>query len=398
MQHWAMPKPPTLKPKLRSSRQRQGVAAWCINVPPHLSSTGKRQQFFFPSKTEAAVVCEQLKARKDNFGTSLTALTPAKIAEAAEAYNLLEGKNISLLAAVRAHLGVEDRRSASIPFRELCTLYIESRGDRRKRYLASIRQTMGRFPSLHDHLVSDISHRDLGPLLNEIVPGGRNLVMRHLRAFFNYGIKRGYLAENPISRLDFVESSPKEVEVIAPEDVAKMLEAALMDDLDLLPYLVFGFFCGIRPIGELPLLQWSDVDLQEQSVTVRADYSKTKRRRFPELSENAIAWLEAYRQRGGTYVGPIVTYSNRILHIRRQQNRAAAGVTHWPNSAMRHSYCSYWLAMHKDINKLVLQSGHTSVDTMWRHYHRGTTEAEAKKFWGIMPPSTASNVVRMSAS
>jgi len=44
------------------------------------------------------------------------------------------------------------------------------------------------------------------------------------------------------------------------------------------------------------------------------------------------------------------------------------------------------LAMHKDINKLVLQSGHTSVDTMWRHYHRGTTEAEAKKFWAIMPP------------
>jgi len=41
--------------------------------------------------------------------------------------------------------------------------------------------------------------------------------------------------------------------------------------------------------------------------------------------------------------------------------------------------------MHKDINKLVLQSGHTSVDTMWRHYHRGTTEAEAKKFWAIMP-------------
>jgi integrase len=65
---------------------------------------------------------------------------------------------------------------------------------------------------------------------------------------------------------------------------------------------------------------------------------------------------------------------------------------------MRHSYCSYWLAMHKDINKLVLQSGHTSVDTMWRHYHRGTTEAEAKKFWAIMPPSAASNVVRMSVS
>jgi len=389
---------PTLKPTLRADRQRRGIAAWCVNVPPHLSSTGKRQQLFLPSKAEAATVCEQIKARKDSFGTSLTALTPARIAEASEAYNLLEGRNISLLTAVRRCLGIEDQRSASIPFRELCALYIKSKRDRGRRYSASMRRTVNRFPSLHDRLVSDISHRDLEPLLNEIVPGGRNPVMRHLRAFFNYGIKRGHLTENPITRLDFVESSPKEVEVISPEDVAKLLETALTNDLGLLPYLVFGFFCGIRPVGELTLLQWSDVDFQNRSVTIRSTISKTKRRRFPEISENAIAWLEAYRQREGRYEGPIVSCNEHTLYARRKQNQEAAGITHWPNSAMRHSYCSYWLAMHKDINKLVLQSGHTSVDTMWRHYHRGTTEAEAKKFWAIIPPSTASNVVRMSAN
>jgi len=60
--------------------------------------------------------------------------------------------------------------------------------------------------------------------------------MRHLRAFFNYGIKREYLTKNPIARLDFVESSQKEVEVISPGDVAKMLETALENDLGLLPY------------------------------------------------------------------------------------------------------------------------------------------------------------------
>jgi len=48
------------------------------------------------SKAEAAIVCEQLKARKDNFGTSLTALTSTRIAEAAEAYNILTGLHVSL--------------------------------------------------------------------------------------------------------------------------------------------------------------------------------------------------------------------------------------------------------------------------------------------------------------
>jgi hypothetical protein len=45
------------------------------------------------------------------------------------------------------------------------------------------------------------------------------------------------------------------------------------------------------------------------------------------------------------------------------------------------------------VNKLVLLSGHDSTDTMWRHYHRGTIEIEAKKFWAIRPPKGAENVV-----
>jgi len=79
-----------------------------------------------------------------------------------------------------------------------------------------------------------------------------------------------YLINNSISRLDFIKPSPKEVEVVSPEDVAKMLEMAPKNDLGLLPYLVLGFFCGIRPMGELTLLQWSDVDLQNRSVTIRS--------------------------------------------------------------------------------------------------------------------------------
>jgi len=84
-----------------------------------------------------------------------------------------------------------------------------------------------------------------------------------------------------------------------------------------------------------------------------------------------MAWLEAYRQRGGICEGLIVTYDEYTLFRRRHQNRLAAGITYWPNSAMRHSYCSYWLALHKDVNKLVLQSRHTSVEA---HFSRHNVE------------------------
>ena len=65
---------------------------------------------------------------------------------------------------------------------------------------------------------------------------------------------------------------------------------------------------------------------------------------------------------------------------------------------MRHTFCSNWLAFHKDVNELVLQSGHDSVDTMWRNYHKGVTEKEAKRFWAILPPRGTENVIPFATS
>jgi hypothetical protein len=54
--------------------------------------------------------------------------------------------------------------------------------------------------------------------------------------------------------------------------------------------------------------------------------------------------------------------------------------------------CSCWLAANHDFSWLVHMSGHDSVDTMWRAYHAGIPEAEAKKFWNIRPPTPAVNI------
>jgi integrase len=149
---------------------------------------------------------------------------------------------------------------------------------------------------------------------------------------------------------------------------------------------VLGCFCGIRPDGELQKLEWSDIDLSDKVVTIRPEVSKTNRRRFVDLSDNAIAWLEAYRIRGGQSAGKIVPYTDGELRARRRANRKAAGIDRWIQQAMRHSFCSNWLAQHGDVNKLVLMSGHDSPDVMWRNYHKGTSKAEAAKYWKIRPP------------
>ena len=386
-----MPRSAILKPAFRKKRDEKGLAAWAVNVPPDLSPTGRRQELFFSRKSNANTECEKLRTRKDNFGISLTAMTPARIAEAGEAFKLLDPIGVSLLDAVRDYVAGHKQRNESISFKGLFDLFLKAKADRNPAYLRELRIARDRMPELHELLVCDISARNLESILNAMTPGARNPAMRYLRAVFNYGIKRGYLTENPIAKLDFAVRPRREVETVPVGQVAGMLNHALENDLELLPFLVLGFFAGIRPNGELLELEWSDVKSDE--IVIRPEVSKTNRRRFIDLSENAKVWLQAYADRGGAMVGKVVRYSASELRTHRTANRQASGITHWPQQAMRHTFCSCWLAVNHDINRLVLMSGHDSVDTMWRAYHAGILESEAKKFWNIRPPIPATNVI-----
>jgi integrase len=351
-----------------------------------MSSTGRRERRYFETQELAEQEIESIRRRRMQFGETLEQLSPTRASEALAAYRLLEGHEVSLLDAVTGFLAVHKDRNSSILFLELFDKFIAAKHDRDPAYLKELRITRDRWPQLHTKLACDITHRDLDPLLHKLTPGARNPILRYWRAVFNYGIKKGYLIENPINGLDFERRKRQEVETLTNKQVKAMLEHALAEDLQLLPFLVLGLFCGIRPDGELQKLEWSDIDLNDKVVTIRPEVSKTNRRRFIDLSNNAKLWLEIYHRHGGQTIGKIVQYTESELRARRQRNWKAAGITRWIQQAMRHTYCSNWLAMHGDVNKLVLQSGHDSVDTMWRNYHKGVQKAEAEVFWAIRPP------------
>jgi integrase len=129
-------------------------------------------------------------------------------------------------------------------------------------------------------------------------------------------------------------------------------------------------------------------------VVIRPEVAKGgRRRRFVAISPNAIAWLRVYQLAGGRREGPVTPHEKSQLTKKRRELQSTAGLSRWIQQGMRHSFCSYWLAAYEDVNKLVLQSGHTDAGTMWQHYHKGTTKADAKKFWAIRPAKAAENVI-----
>ena len=80
-----MPRVATIKPTQIKSRKDQGFSSWCLSIPENLSETGKRQRIFFETKREADTAAEIVRTRKENFGVSLSRLSPVQLTEAAEA-------------------------------------------------------------------------------------------------------------------------------------------------------------------------------------------------------------------------------------------------------------------------------------------------------------------------
>ena len=384
-----MPRNSSLRPRRLPSLGNEALQ-WVVNVPASLSPTGKRQRHFFATRQQAEVECELLKTRKFNFGHSLSSLSPAQIAEAVACYERLErgAPGLSLSHAVTESLALYQARNASVLTGLLFDKFVESKGEVSARYRQELASTFRRLNSLHHILASDVTANEIEVALIEFPPAHRNAALRYLRAAFNFGIRSGWLKESPIKSLEFTKIVRDAVEIIPPSTVEKLLGDALANDVGLLPFLVLSFYAGVRPDGELQKLIWSDIDLraEEHHVAIRPTVAKKRRKRWIDLSDNAIAWLGEYRARGGKTDGFIVPFSASTLRRKRRRNARAVGLDTWPQQGARHTYCSAWLRQHGDINKLVLQAGHESPTVLWNHYYQAMSPEDAAAFWNIFPP------------
>ena len=70
-----------------------------------------------------------------------------------------------------------------------------------------------------------------------------------------------------------------------------------------------------------------------------------------------------------------------------------AGITHWLNNAIRHSFGSYFLGRTKDENLTASEMGN-SPEVNIKHYRALVRDAEVTRYWRVAP----GNVQEESAS
>lgn len=147
--------------------------------------------------------------------------------------------------------------------------------------------TYARYESLvRNHLVPRIGRTKLQQLKPSQVQalysqmeadgvGARTRELAHvvLRKALQQAVEWGYLATNPCDRVRRPRAPKRRMEVLTPEQAARLLEEARGHRLYAL--LVVLLTCGLR-WGEAAALQWEDVDLKRATLTIRRSVTEVK--------------------------------------------------------------------------------------------------------------------------
>ena len=213
--------------------------------------------------------------------------------------------------------------------------------------------------------------------------------------FGRWCVLHGYLERGSdlVEGVQRCSMKPGEIQIFTPAEISKLIEHA---DARLLPYIVIGAFAGLRQ-AEIMRLDWSEIDLGDGFIEVKAEKSKTDTRRLIPIAPNLAAWLKECRKKSGPVcsIGNVV---NALMKLVGKINKAMPESTPekdrmaWKKNALRHSYISYRVAECADVARVADESGNSPA-IIKANYLKRVKPAQAAEWFNVLPASMASSKV-----
>lgn len=325
------------------------------------------------------------------------------VAEYVDAVKLLpQGASLREAVADFARRKNTVRESRTVP--QLVVEYIaaKEKAGKSEAHLRDMRLRLTRFGTRCKLPVAHVTGKMLQEWLDGMGVSNRTKLneLRLVSGLLNFAVRRKYAPLDLLEELAAVErpevtSSP--TLIFTPAELREMFSTA---PASLVTWLVFGGLCGLRS-AEILRLDWRDVNLQRRFVEVRADNAKTAQRRLIPLCDAAIAWLQPRAEAEGRVVvrhGDHGVYYDLAAAVNNARRKAGnKNRFKWKRNGLRHSFCSYRLALTQDAAKTSLEAGN-SPQMVFRHYRELTTEETAREWFGVFPPGQAENIVQMPAA
>lgn len=203
--------------------------------------------------------------------------------------------------------------------------------------------------------------------------------LRVLQSFFSYCKKQCYISTNPCVKVQLPTLVKNDPKAYTPEDVAFAINLFKDKYPDVHLYVCLAAFTGIRP-AELGKLTWQSFDMDEKSITLDMQTTKTTRRRVVKMPENLLEWLAPWKEFFGKDRPLFKSFASthqRFLYTFRMHRRVI-------HDGLRHSCASYLLALTKNSELTAEQLGHTPK-ILKTHYMDLVREKDAIRYFNIRP-------------
>ncbi|MFA5177320.1 MAG: tyrosine-type recombinase/integrase [Kiritimatiellia bacterium] len=365
-------------PKIRERQKKVNGKLYTYWIVDPGVIDGKRCFRNFTSLKQAEKEATKLRIERNKIGADAVKLTDDQKRQAVEGIKKL-GERASITEAVAFYMNHTAPDGGAQSVEDTFAEYLESKlkANQRPLTIRDARQKLQRFVAVFGKsLMHEVTVHDIETWIDDLgfSPVTREGHLRQLRAFFEFGVRREHLKVNPARKIEKAKLDDKIPVIMPVKDVERLLRTAEEEAPLMVPYFALAFFAGLRPTSEIGEMTWDNIDFEERLIRVVPSVAKTRRQRFVDVSDNLLAWLQAYKSNGKMYFS-----RNEFDRVRKLAK------VKWGMDIARHTFGSCYLAKHEDIQKTCLQMGHTRPDMLFTHYRGLCKKTEAEVFWRIQP-------------
>jgi integrase len=255
-------------------------------------------------------------------------------------------------------------------------------------------------------MMAAITTTDLEKILKGNGPTARAMHLRNIRTFWKWAASpvRSWATMATVDAMEASRvSSDADIEILKPDDVKALLEAAELEGVGAAAAYAIAVFGGVR-MAELGKLTWGDVG--EDHIEIGRSIAKKHSRRLIPICPTLKAWLDATRgdSQDDTTIVP-ANWSDVSKSVRRRAGWNVAArllndqvkvgklkklpkITRgkWPTNACRHTCASVQVAIGTPLDDLTFKFGHSGGhDLLRRHYVSRLTKKDAIAILSIGP-------------
>jgi site-specific recombinase XerC len=347
------------------------------------TSEGKRHYKFFARRQDRDDYFDGLVKRQRQFGTALLEMGAADAAVWKECLELV-GSGSRVLEACKAIAGRKE--IVEVAARDAAKTYLKEKSDlgRDANYRRAIGNILRRVAEgMPDNLAAWTPQHAVDLRAELAAHFSAVTVVNHLKAtrvFCGWAIRKGLMSVNPFEGIEAPDVLRADPGFLAVEDAAKLMRVSQESFPETVAYFALGLFAGIRS-SACAAMEKDAINFGQRGILIRAEHAKNKRRVYLDGYEpNLWTWLDWARQ----HAPEGFALSKRRWDTLRIKVAADAGVE-LPHNALRHSFCTYHVALHGDAGKTATLLSHRgNVSVLYEHYKGNASKAEAKKYFSIV--------------